>query len=61
MLTLQALTYIEETDQTGGPIWNYATGTLTSGKGAKPDYVIKLNCGEWYKNIVLARKIYQAN
>ena len=30
---LQALTYIEGNDQTGRPIWNYATGTLTSWKG----------------------------
>ena len=33
MLTLQAQTYIEGNDRTGMPIWNYATGTLTSWKG----------------------------
>ena len=32
MLTLQALTYNEGNDETGGPIWNYATGTLTTWK-----------------------------
>ena len=31
--TLQTLTYIEGNDRTGGPIWNYATGTLKSWKG----------------------------
>ena len=41
MLILQALTYIEGNDRTGGPIWNYATGT-----GAKPDRIIQLNSGE---------------
>ena len=46
MLTLQALTYIEGNDRTGGSIWNYATGTLTSWKGAKPDRVIQRDCGE---------------
>ena len=49
MLKLQALVYIEENDRTGGKggaIWNYATGTLTSRKGAKPDCVIQLNCGK---------------
>ena len=46
MLTLQALTYIEGNDRTSGSIWNYATGTLTPGKGAKPDRVIQLNYGE---------------
>ena len=35
MLTLQALTYIEGTDQTDRPIWNYATGNLTSWKGCQ--------------------------
>ena len=30
MLTLQALMYIEENEQTVGLIWNYATGVLTS-------------------------------
>ena len=30
VLTLQALTYIEGNDRTGGPIWNYVTGTLTT-------------------------------
>ena len=29
MLTLQALTYIIKDDRIDGPIWNYATGTLT--------------------------------
>ena len=33
MLILQALTYIEGHDLTGRPIWNFATGTLTSWKG----------------------------
>ena len=27
MLTLQTTTYIEENDQTGGPIWNCVTGS----------------------------------
>ena len=30
MLTLQALTYISGNNQTGEPIWNYATGTLAT-------------------------------
>ena len=46
MITLQALTYIAGNDQTGGPIWNYATGTLNPGKGVKPDRVIQLNWNE---------------
>ena len=46
MLALQALTYIEGNDRNGGPIWNYATGSLTCWKGAEPDRVIQLNCGE---------------
>ena len=48
LLTLQALTYMEGNDQTGGPIWNYVRNldirwhsiTLT------PDCVIQLNCGK---------------
>ena len=32
MLRFQALTYTEGIDRTGGPIQNYATGTLTSWK-----------------------------
>ena len=35
MLTLQTLTYIEGNDRTGGPIWNYATGTLAPWKGCQ--------------------------
>ena len=50
MLTLQSLTYIEGNNQTSGPIWNYATGTLTSWKGCQPDCVIHLNCGEVHKH-----------
>ena len=46
MLALQALAYIEGNDRNGGPIWNYATGSLTCWKGAQPDRVIQLNCGE---------------
>ena len=46
MLTLQALAYIEGNNWTGKPIWNYATGTLTSWKGAKPDRIIQLNYGK---------------
>ena len=46
MLTLQSLTYIEGNDQTGEPVWNYATGTQTSWEDSKPDWVIQLNCGE---------------
>ena len=46
-LRLQALTYIERNNRTGSrPICDYATGTLTSGKGAKPDRVTQLNHGE---------------
>ena len=30
MLTIQSLMYIEGNNQTKKPIWNYATGTLTS-------------------------------
>ena len=37
---------MEGNDQTGRPIWNYAMGTLTSWKGARPDRIIQLNCGE---------------
>ena len=29
MLTLQALAYIEGNDQTNGPIWKYATKSMT--------------------------------
>ena len=46
MLALQALTYIEGNDRNGGPIWNYARGTLACWKGAETDRVIQLNCGE---------------
>ena len=46
MLTLQAVVYIEGKDQTSRPIWNHATGTLTSWKGAEPDCLIQLNYGE---------------
>ena len=47
MLTLQALTHIEQNNQNGRPIWIYATITLTCGNGAKPDRVtIQLNSGE---------------
>ena len=46
MLTLQAVVYIEGKDQTGRPIWNHATGTLTSWKGAEPDCLIQLNYRE---------------
>ena len=46
MLTLQALAYIERNDRTGGPIWNYATGTLTSWEGAETDRVIQLTMGK---------------
>ena len=46
MLALQALTYIEGNDRNGGPIWNYARGTLACWKGAEPDRVMQLNCGE---------------
>ena len=38
--------YIEGNNQTGGPIWNYATGTNQQpGRGAKVDLIIQLNCG----------------
>ena len=30
MLTLQSLRYIEDNNETGKPIWKYATGTLRS-------------------------------
>ena len=46
MLTLQSLAYFEGNNQTGGPIWNYATGTHPPVKDAKPDWIIQLNCGE---------------
>ena len=47
MLTLQALTHIEQNNQNSRPIWIYATITLTCGNGAKPDRVtIQLNSGE---------------
>ena len=46
MLTLQALAYIEGNNQTGGPIWNYTTGTLTSWKGAEPDSIIQSTAGK---------------
>ena len=46
MLTLQALAYIEGNDRTSGPIWNYATGNLTSWKGAETDRVIQLTTGK---------------
>ena len=35
MLTLQALTYIVENDQTSRPIWNYTIETLDPGANAK--------------------------
>ena len=34
MLTLQALVYIEGNYQTGGRIWNYATGILRRVEGS---------------------------
>ena len=37
MLTLQALTYIEGNGQTGRPVWNYATGALTSLEGCQTE------------------------
>ena len=46
MLAHEALMYIEGNNRTGWPIWNYATETITLGKGAKLDRVIQLNCVE---------------
>ena len=46
MLTLQSLTYIEENDETGGSIGTMPQEPWHLGKGAKPDRVIQLNCGE---------------
>ena len=51
MLTHQSLTYIEGNDLTGGPIWNYATGTWHPEKGAKLDCVIQLNFGEVHTHV----------
>ena len=42
--------YIEQNDRAGRSIWNYATchksPDIWAGKGAKPDHIIQLNCGE---------------
>ena len=46
MLAVQIRTYIKGTDQTRGPIWNYATWIWHPGKGTKPDRVIELNSQE---------------
>ena len=35
--------HIKGIDQTSWPIWNYATGILTSWKGAELDHVIQVN------------------
>ena len=53
MLTLQTMAYIEGNDRTGGPIWNYATGTRHPGKGGKPDRVIQLSLGKCTPMLVI--------
>ena len=46
MLTLQILTILNETTETADPFGTMPQEPWHAGKGAEPDRVIQLNCGE---------------